>query len=118
MLITVVREYRIKTVEKKLSQFQNVSTCFNFSNRTKSTQEFREAKDKLDFTEKQLNLLTSEIKHKILQMVEEVEKKVSLALLEEIKRLAILVDEFDRPFHPDAMFLNIYKKVRMTNSVK
>lgn len=37
--------------------------------------------------------------------------QVSTALNEEIRRLAIVVDEFDRPFHPDQMLLNVYKKV-------
>lgn len=37
--------------------------------------------------------------------------QVSNALRDEIKRLSSLVDEFDRPFHPDALVLNQYKKV-------
>ncbi len=32
-------------------------------------------------------------------------------MMEEIRRLAILVDEFERPFHPDQMMLSVYKKV-------
>lgn len=35
-----------------------------------------ETKDKLDYTDKQLHLLTSEIKEKIKQMTEDVEEKV------------------------------------------
>ena len=38
--------------------------------------------------------------------------QVASALNDEIRRLAILVEEFDRPFHPDQMLLNVYKKVR------
>ena len=38
--------------------------------------------------------------------------QVSNALRDEIKRLASLVDEFERPFHPDPLVLNQYKKVR------
>lgn len=30
----------------------------------------------------------------------------------EINRLAVLVEDFDRPFHPDEMVLRVYKKVR------
>lgn len=73
-------------------------------------QENHEAQDKLDYTAKQLNLLSAEIKDKIKQMTEEVERKVSNAFTEEIRRLAILVDEFDRPFHPDPLLLALYKK--------
>ena len=36
---------------------------------------------------------------------------MSSALNDEIRRLAIVVDEFDRPFHPDQVLLNNYKKV-------
>lgn len=36
--------------------------------------------DRLDFTEKQLELLTLEMKHRITLMVEEVEQKVSIRL--------------------------------------
>lgn len=36
----------------------------------------QELRDKLDYTEKQMNLLTSEIKDKIRHMVEEVDRKV------------------------------------------
>ncbi len=48
--------------------------------RLKSQEEHQEAKDKLDYTDKQLNLLTSEIKDKIRQMTEEVEKRVSVTV--------------------------------------
>ena len=37
--------------------------------------------------------------------------QVSSALNDEIRRLCIVVDEFDRPFHPDPILLNNYKKV-------
>nr|XP_006819998.1 PREDICTED: mitofusin-2-like [Saccoglossus kowalevskii] len=34
---------------------------------------------------------------------------VSSALIDEIRRLSILVDEFDKPFHPDALVVKHYK---------
>uniref|UniRef100_A0A1B6EQB9 Dynamin-type G domain-containing protein n=4 Tax=Proconiini TaxID=565685 RepID=A0A1B6EQB9_9HEMI len=70
----------------------------------------KEVNDKLNFTEQQLMLLTQEMKDKIHQMVEDVEEKVSKALSEEIRRLAVLVDEFSLPFHPEPLVLNVYKK--------
>uniref|UniRef100_T1JMD1 Dynamin-type G domain-containing protein n=1 Tax=Strigamia maritima TaxID=126957 RepID=T1JMD1_STRMM len=70
----------------------------------------KEMSDQLDFTEKQLALLTHEVKDKINQMVEEVEQKVANALNEEIRRLSVLVDEFSNSFHPDLLVLNVYKK--------
>lgn len=66
--------------------------------------------DKLNFTEQQLLLLTQEMKEKIHHMVEDVEQRVSKALSEEIRRLSVLVDEFNLPFHPEPLVLNVYKK--------
>jgi mitofusin len=36
--------------------------------------------------------------------------QVSKALNEEIRRLAVLVDEFNLPFYPEQVVLNVYKK--------
>lgn len=35
---------------------------------------------------------------------------MSKALYEEIRRLNVLVDEFNQPFHSDPLVLNVYKK--------
>lgn len=61
-------------------------------------------------TETQMLQVTREMKTKIHNMVEEVEEKVSKALNEEIWRLGVLIDEFNMPFHPERLVLNIYKK--------
>lgn len=66
--------------------------------------------DKLNYTEQQLMLLTQEMKDKIHHIVEDVEQRVSKALSEEIRRLAVLVDEFSVPFHTDPVVLNVYKR--------
>nr|CAG4643729.1 EOG090X01A3 [Lepidurus arcticus] len=78
--------------------------------RASKLQAKRELLDKLDFTEKQLQLITMEMKDKIRNMVEEVEQKVSKALSEEIRRLSVLVEEFRAPFHHDALVMQVYKK--------
>ncbi|XP_033763050.1 mitofusin-2-like isoform X2 [Pecten maximus] len=70
----------------------------------------QETADELDYLEKQLTLLTGDIKDKIRFMVDDVERKVSTALSEEIRRLSSIVDEFERPFHSDPVLLNVYKK--------
>ncbi|KAJ8319801.1 hypothetical protein KUTeg_001388 [Tegillarca granosa] len=64
----------------------------------------------LDYLEKQLLLLTTEIKDKIKNMVEEVENKVARALNEEIRRLSIVVDDFDKSFNVDPLILKKYKE--------
>ncbi|CAH0389939.1 unnamed protein product [Bemisia tabaci] len=70
----------------------------------------KEVNDKLNHTEQQVQLITIEMKKKIHHMVEDVEEKVSKALYEEIRRLNVLVDEFNQPFHSDPLVLNVYKK--------
>uniref|UniRef100_A0A2R5LML6 Putative mitochondrial assembly regulatory factor n=2 Tax=Ornithodoros turicata TaxID=34597 RepID=A0A2R5LML6_9ACAR len=66
--------------------------------------------ERMEFTQQQLQLLTEEVKHRISQLVEQVEQQVAAALNEEIRRLESLVNEFERPFHPDALVLSVYKK--------
>jgi len=70
----------------------------------------KEKYEKLSMLDQQLDKLTKEVKNKIKTMVEDVERKVSVALNDEIRRLSTLVEEFERPFHPDAVLLNVYKK--------
>ncbi|XP_065724075.1 transmembrane GTPase Marf isoform X2 [Drosophila suzukii] len=66
--------------------------------------------ERIQGTETQMMQVTREMKMKIHNMVEEVEEKVSKALNEEIWRLGVLIDEFNMPFHPERLVLNIYKK--------
>ncbi|CAH0555303.1 unnamed protein product [Brassicogethes aeneus] len=70
----------------------------------------KELHDKINYTEQQLMIITQEMKQKIHHMVEDVEQRVSKALNEEIRRLSTLVDEFNLPFHPEPLVLNVYKK--------
>ncbi|XP_050056979.1 transmembrane GTPase Marf isoform X2 [Aphis gossypii] len=70
----------------------------------------KEFQEKLNFIEQQLISITNQMKMKIHQMVDDVEDKVSKALNDEIRRLSVLVDEFNLPFHPEALVLNVYKK--------
>ncbi|KAH6933638.1 hypothetical protein HPB50_017251 [Hyalomma asiaticum] len=70
----------------------------------------REQGERLQFTQQQLQLLTEEAKQRIGQLVEQVEQQVAGALSEEIRRLELLVGEFERPFHPDPLVLGVYKR--------
>ena len=54
----------------------------------------KELWDRCDFTMKQLDLMTLEMKQKITAITEDVEYKVGKAMSEEIRRLSILVNEF------------------------
>lgn len=54
--------------------------------------------------------MTQEIKERIRNVVEDVEKNVSITLNDEIKRIYNLIDQYERPFHPEEHQLNWYKK--------
>lgn len=70
----------------------------------------------LDYVEKQLELLTSDVRIKIDEVVLDIEKKVASAFTDEIRRLSSLVDQFSRPFHPDNEILLVYKQVIFVTS--
>jgi len=69
----------------------------------------KELWDRKDFVSKQLDLMTLDMKDKIRSVTEDVEYKVGKAMSEEIRRLSVLVDEFNDPFHPDPLVVNVYK---------
>ncbi|KAJ1145344.1 hypothetical protein NDU88_011633 [Pleurodeles waltl] len=68
-----------------------------------------ELQDRLEFIDKQLDLLTQDYKLKIKQITDDVERQVSNAMAEEIRRLSVLVDEFQMDFHPSQVVLKVYK---------
>ncbi|XP_069803496.1 mitofusin-2 [Dendropsophus ebraccatus] len=68
-----------------------------------------EFRDRLEFIEKQLELLTEDYRMKIKQITDEVERQVSNAMAEEIRRLSVLVDDFQMDFHPSPVVLKVYK---------
>ncbi|KAK9391894.1 mitofusin-2 [Crotalus adamanteus] len=65
--------------------------------------------ERLGFIEKQLDLLSQSYKLKIKELTEEVERQVSNAMGEEIRKLSVLVDEFQLDFHPSPVVLKVYK---------
>ncbi|RWS17962.1 Transmembrane GTPase Marf-like protein [Dinothrombium tinctorium] len=70
----------------------------------------QELHDKFEFTQQQIQLMTNEVKHQICHLVEQVELKVCSALNEEIRRLSLLVSDFEKPFSSDPLVLSVYKK--------
>ncbi|XP_061592906.1 mitofusin-2 [Cololabis saira] len=65
--------------------------------------------DRLEFIDKQLDLLTLDCKAKIKKITEEVERQVSNTMAEEIRKLHVLVDDFHLDFHPAPVVLKVYK---------
>ena len=56
-----------------------------------------------------MKVITERCRKSISSLADEAERQVRVAMTEEIKRLPSLVDEFQRPFHPNAMVLRVYK---------
>ena len=56
-----------------------------------------------------MKLISEHCKESISALASEAERQVRVAMTEEIKRLPTLVDEFQRPFHPNSMVLRVYK---------
>ncbi|KAL1440465.1 hypothetical protein MTO96_009499 [Rhipicephalus appendiculatus] len=73
----------------------------------KITSELRAIMDKVY---EQASSLKTEKQTLRRQLVEQVEQQVAGALSEEIRRLELLVGEFERPFHPDPLVLGVYKR--------
>lgn len=79
-------------------------------NKTASERNLKEIIQKIEVIEKKLQDFTQEMKNKIRKVMEDVEKNVSLTLNDEIRKVYNLIEEYERPFHPEEHQLNWYKK--------
>jgi mitofusin len=66
--------------------------------------------DKIEEIERKLQDFTKNMKDKIRDVIEDVEKNVSFTLNDEIKKIYNLIDQYERPFHPEEHQINWYKK--------
>ena len=78
--------------------------------KTRSESELRECNDKIEMIARKLQEFAQEMKERIRSVMDDVEKNVSLALNDEIKRIYSLIEQYERPFHPEEHQLNWYKK--------
>ncbi|RUS87131.1 hypothetical protein EGW08_005131, partial [Elysia chlorotica] len=101
---------RAKEINSSLRKVMEEAYTKSLTQQDEQIQVRREKSSRLQQLDRQLDTLTSDMKVKIKIMVEDVERKVSVALNDEIRRLALLVEEYERPFHPDTVTLNVYKK--------
>uniref|UniRef100_A0A2P2I275 Transmembrane GTPase Marf-like n=1 Tax=Hirondellea gigas TaxID=1518452 RepID=A0A2P2I275_9CRUS len=101
---------RGKTIANELQEVLSSIQQSATSERDAKCNEQRTLKQRLHHTERELDAVTAIMKEKIGYMVEDVERKVSTALNEEIRRLSVLVEEFNEPFRADPLVLNVYKK--------
>ena len=101
---------RALKLSSELSQILDAIQCKSSQSVNVKNELRKELSDKLEFIKQQMQILTDEVKHQIRHLVEQVEVKVSSALNEEIRRLSLLVNDFDRPFSSDYLVLGVYKK--------
>lgn len=59
--------------------------------------------------DQQLRTISEQMRQGIAFVSAEAEKQVRSAMSDEIQHLPLLVDEFQRPFHPNPMVLRVYK---------
>jgi mitofusin len=78
--------------------------------KSKFEQELQDLLRKIEIIERKLQDFTQEMKDRIRYVMEDVEKNVSLTLNDEIKKIYNLIDQYERPFHPEENQLNWYKR--------
>ncbi|XP_046850405.1 mitofusin-2-like [Xenia sp. Carnegie-2017] len=71
--------------------------------------------ERLAIMKDKLDVISHEFKNKIKEIKEEVELQVATAMNDEIKRLGILVNQFDHPFHAHSTVIEIYKRDLVTH---
>ena len=85
----------------------NTRAC---DHKTRSERDLQACNAKIEEIARKLQEFAQEMKERIRSVMDDVEKNVSLALNDEIKRIYGLIDEYERPFHPEEHQLNWYKK--------
>uniref|UniRef100_A0A672PY18 Mitofusin-1-like n=1 Tax=Sinocyclocheilus grahami TaxID=75366 RepID=A0A672PY18_SINGR len=92
-----IRAWQIIESVKAIMDAINISSA---EKKVFSLEEREALMDRLEFVRNQLNFLTEDIKDKIKAITEEMADKVSNAMVEEIRCLSVLVDEFCSDFSP------------------
>ncbi|KAM4604717.1 mitofusin-1 [Polymixia lowei] len=89
-----------------------------------SLEEREEQRDRLDFVRGQINRLTDSVKERIKALSDNVASKVADAMLDQIRSLPVLVEEFRADFNPTQETLRLYRakllahvEERMTSSL-
>ncbi|XP_031415392.1 mitofusin-1 [Clupea harengus] len=101
-----IRGWQITESVKAIMDAINIASA---EKKVLSLEERESLMDRLEFVRNQLNVLTEDVKEKIKATADEVAAKVTAAMLEEIKGLSALVDEFCSDFSPAPNALALYK---------
>ncbi|XP_078481131.1 mitofusin-2 [Ciona intestinalis] len=105
-------EYHTQRASKIIDQLHSKAEWLY----TKATELMNECRDRrafllqrLEYIDNQMKLVIQRSKDGIVALANEAERQVRVAMSDEIRRLPLLVDEFQRPFHPNPMVLRVYK---------
>lgn len=102
--------HEVVNMTADIQQFLEDISIKNLKLKNDKIFEIKQLKDRVEHIRQQFQLLTNEVKHQICNLVKQVEMKVSSALNEEIRRLSVLVNDFEKPFSVDTIALGLYKK--------
>lgn len=101
---------RGKSMTAALSDILEKSFDRTRDKKSQIEQQLEDLIKKIEIIERKLQDFTFEMKDRIRYVMEDVEKNVSMTLNDEIKRIYNLIDQYERPFHPEEHQLNWYKK--------
>ncbi|XP_048099169.1 mitofusin-1 isoform X1 [Alosa alosa] len=101
-----IRGWQITESVKDIMDAINITSA---EKKVLSLEERESLMDRLEFVRNQLNVLTEDVKEKIKATADEVAAKVTAAMVEEIKGLSALVEEFCSDFSPAPNALALYK---------
>uniref|UniRef100_H2ZK80 Dynamin-type G domain-containing protein n=1 Tax=Ciona savignyi TaxID=51511 RepID=H2ZK80_CIOSA len=105
-------EYHTQRASKIIDQL-HVKAEWLFSKATDLMNECHDRRafllQRLEYIDNQMKIVTQRSRESILSLASEAERQVRLAMSDEIRRLPLLVDDFQRPFHPNPMVLRVYK---------
>nr|XP_054748026.1 mitofusin-2-like [Lytechinus pictus] len=99
----------IEGYQARLFEFENFERKFEVS-LAACIEKRKDQNDRLDYLKDQMKILSLESKERIKDVSEQSESKVSATMTDEIRRLSPLVDQFDKPFHPESLVVQVYKE--------
>nr|DBA26190.1 TPA: hypothetical protein GDO54_010483 [Pyxicephalus adspersus] len=101
-----IRAKQITDTVKAIMDSINVKAA---DKRVSAIEEREYEMDRLEFVQCQMQILSEDVRKRIMHITEVVNTQVSNAMMDEICHLSLLVDKFEGDFHPSPQFLKHYK---------
>uniref|UniRef100_UPI0037E7EE43 mitofusin-1 n=1 Tax=Semicossyphus pulcher TaxID=241346 RepID=UPI0037E7EE43 len=101
-----VRAWQITEAIKAVMDAINISSA---DRKICCLEEREDQRDRLEFVRGQINRLTDSVRERIKTLTDDVTAKVATALLDQIRSLPVLVEEFRADFNPTQETLELYK---------